>query len=209
MWIHEGFATYTESIYVGCMYGEDSALMYINAKKSSVGNKATVVGIYGVNEEGDGDMYNKGMLFLHTLRHIVNNDAQWWSIIKGMCDTTFKFKNIGYNDVVDYFNQKTGMNLSPVFDQYLKHAKIPVLQYNLKHEEGDTYTFSYKWRADVKNFSMPFFVSTGFNEDKHITATGEWQKMTLTLPKEKDFKIRDDLGYFNTTRYFNPDKTTH
>ena len=96
-----------------------------------------------------------------------------------------------------------------MFEQYLKHAKIPVLQYGLKKEEGDTYTFSYKWRVDVKNFSMPFFVSFGSKEVKQITATGEWQKMILILPKEKDFKIRDDLGYFNVTRYFNTDKTTH
>ena len=206
MWIHESFATYTESIYADCMYGPDTALLYINAKKSSVGNKAPIVGQYGVNEEGDGDMYNKGMLFLHTLRHVVNNDPKWWSIIKGMCDTTFKYKTIGYEDVVTYFNQKTGMNLTAVFDQYLKHAKIPTLQYNLKKEEDGTYTFNYKWKTDVKGFLMPFFVSTDNRTDMHLNATNEWNKVTVTLKKESDLHIRDDLGYFNIQRYFNMDK---
>ena len=209
MWIHESFATYTESIYVECTYGADSALMYINAKKSSVGNKEPIVGKYGVNEEGDGDMYNKGMLFLHTLRHAVNNDAKWWAIIKGMCDTTFKIKNIGYDDVVNYFNQKTGLKLSPVFDQYIRHSKIPTLLYSLTKEDGNKYTLSYRWRAEAKNFSMPFFVSTGTAGDKQLTGTDEWQKITITLKREKEFKVRDDLGYFNVTRYFNTDKTGH
>ncbi len=118
MWIHEGFATYTESIYVECLYGTDTALKYINAKKNEISNKAPIQGIYGVNQDGSGDMYSKGSLFLNTLRHIVNNDAKWWSIIKCMSDTTFKYKNIGYQDVVDYFNHKTGMDLSAIFDQY-------------------------------------------------------------------------------------------
>jgi len=208
MWIHESFATYTESIFVDCTYGADTALLYINAKKPSVGNKETVVGKYGVNEEGDGDMYNKGMLFLHTLRHVVNNDPKWWAIIKGMCDTTFKFRNIGYQDVVNYFNEKTGMNLTPVFEQYLKHARIPVLNYSLKKDEGGNYVFSYKWNTETKNFSMPFFVTIG-SKDKQIMATNEWQKVTLKFSREKDFKIRDDLGYFNERRYFNTDKTSH
>jgi len=200
MWIHESLATYTESMYVDCIYGPDTALMYINAKKSSVGNKNTIVGKYGVNEEGDGDMYNKGMLFFHTLRHIVNDDAKWWAIIKCMCDTTFKFKNIGYSDVVDYFKQKTGLNLSPVFDQYLRHADIPVLQYSLKKEKGHTYTFTYRWHADAKYFSMPFAVSTGEGDDTRLGGTENWHKATLTLKKPSDLKIRDDLEYFNTTK---------
>ena len=206
MWIHESFATYTESLYTDCMYGPDTALMYINAKKVTVGNKAPIQGVYGVNEEGDGDMYNKGMLFLHTLRHIVNNDPKWFSIIKNMCDTTFKFKNIGYTDVVNYFNQKTGIDLSPVFDQYLRHAKIPVLQYNVKKEGINTYIFSYRWKTDTKDFAMPFFISTGTGADMHLDATNDWQKMPLTLTKENALHIRDDLGYFSTSRFFNADR---
>jgi len=201
MWIHESFGTYTESMYVDCMYGPDTALKYINAKKSSIGNRNTVVGKYGVNEEGDGDMYSKGSLFLNTLRFVVNDDPKWWSIIKGMCDTTFKFKNIGYDDVVNYFNQKTGMNLSPVFDQYLRHAAIPVLQYNLKKEKAHTYTFSYRWQTDNQLFSMPFFISiSGGPEKQHITATENWQQMTITLKNPADLKIRDDLGYFDLAK---------
>jgi aminopeptidase N len=197
MWIHESFATYTESLYVDCMYGPDTALKYINAKKSSIGNKNTIVGKYGVNEEGDGDMYSKGSLFLNTLRFIVNDDPKWWSIIKGMCDTTFKFKNIGYSDVVSYFNQKTGLNLTAVFDEYLRQAAIPVLQYNLKKAEGDTFVLTYRWHADAKYFTMPFFISTGGSEKVQLNGTPNWHRATITLKKPDDLHIRNDLGYFD------------
>lgn len=200
MWIHESFATYTESIYVECMHGKDTALQYINAKKAEIGNKSPIVGIYGVNQDGSGDMYSKGSLFLNTLRGIVNDDAKWWRIIKGMCDTTFKYRNIGYQDVVNYFNAKTGMDLSLIFDQYLKHAKIPVLKYSLKRAGFGKYEFTYKWVTDEPRFGMPFHISTDSDSDMVITGTNVEQKTVLNLSKKDKFKILDNLGYFNTEK---------
>jgi aminopeptidase N len=197
MWIHEGFATYSESIYVECMYGYDTALAYINAKKKSVGNKAPVQGVYGVNEEGSGDMYAKGMLFLHTLRHVVNNDTKWWDIIKCMSDTTFKFKNINYDDVVNYFNTKSGIDMTALFDQYLRHAKIPVLRYKLKKVRGKQYELSYQWQTDEASFHMPFHIATSDNKDLVVNGTESQQTLPLTLKNKDDFKVRDDLGYFD------------
>ena len=78
MWIHEGFCTYSESIYVECLFDRKKSLQYINAKKASVLNAAPIKGPYtGVNEEGDGDMYTKGSLLLNTLRTVVNSDLLW------------------------------------------------------------------------------------------------------------------------------------
>lgn len=193
MWIHESFATYTESIYVECMYDSTMAQKYINAKKPTIDNKAPIVGIYGVNEEGDGDMYNKGMLFLNTLRHIVNNDAKWWATIKCMSDTTFKMKNIGYNDVVKYFDKKTGLALDAVFDQYLKYAAIPELEYSLT-KKGGTYYFRYKWNTDVKDFEMPVIVWNG-KSNMRFNASNNWQTAEIKLQKAADFSINDDLMY--------------
>lgn len=195
MWIHESFCTYTESIYVECQFGKDTAIKYINAHKAHIDNKKPIVGPYGVNEEGDGDMYSKGALFLNTIRSIVNDDSRWWALIKGMCDTTFKMKNIGYTDVLTYFNHKTGKDLTTVFEQYLKHPAIPVLHYKLKKTHRGQYEFTYYWQADVTGFTMPVIVSTKGNSAKQLTATTTSQTVTLQLKKETDFKIRTDLLY--------------
>ncbi len=195
MWIHESFCTYTESIYVECMFGKDTAIKYINAHKAHIGNKEPIVGPYGVNEEGDGDMYAKGALFLNTIRSIVNDDTRWWGLIKGMCDTTFKMKNIGYTDVLAYFNQKTGKELSTVFAQYLKHPAIPVFHYKLKKVRRGEYELTYYWQADATGFAMPVIVSTTGNKTMQLPATTMGQTTTLKLKKETDFKVRTDLQY--------------
>jgi aminopeptidase N len=195
MWIHESFCTYTEAIYVECIYGYETAMKYINAKKPTVGNKNPVVGVYGVNEEGDGDMYNKGMLFLNTLRHVTNDDTLWWKTIKCMSDTAFKWHNIDYNDVVNFFSNKLKRNLAPVFEQYLKHSRIPVFEYSLKKIKGKEYELKYRWNTDVAGFTLPAFVSTSGNSYNQLNTETNWQTTIFKLNKPSDFKVNEQWMY--------------
>ena len=39
--------------------------------------RRAIVGTYGVNARGSGDMYPKGGNMLHTIRHIIGDDARW------------------------------------------------------------------------------------------------------------------------------------
>ena len=159
-----------------------------------------VVGVYGVNEEGDGDMYSKGALFINTLRSIVNDDEKWWSIIKGMCDTSFKMKNVSYENVAMYFCRKTGKDLLPVFEQYLKFPKIPVFEYKLKKLKKGEFKLSYRWAVDAKDFKMPVFVPTIENPKQILKATTEFQTTTIKLKKEIEFKVLDNLEYIEVKK---------
>ena len=67
MWVHEGFCTYAEVLYVECVYGYNSMLSYVNNQRSSVLNDKPVIGPYHVNVTGSNDMYYKGSLMLHTI----------------------------------------------------------------------------------------------------------------------------------------------
>ncbi len=195
MWIHEGFCTYSEAIYVECMHGYETAMKYVNAKKPTVGNKHPIVGVYDVNEEGDGDMYNKGMLFLNTLRHVTNDDSLWWKTIKCMSDTAFKRQNIDYNDVVNFFSDKLKRNLRPVFEQYLKNSSIPVFEYSLKKVKGKDYELKYRWNADASGFALPVFIATTANPYPQHNAKTEWQTTTLKLNNPTDFKVNEQWMY--------------
>ncbi len=66
-------------------------------------------------------------------------------------------------DVVEYFNHETGKNLTPIFDQYLRHPAIPVLELKFDEPGG---TVSYRWKADEKSFAMP--VRVGAKDDWQI-----------------------------------------
>ncbi|MGB6597413.1 MAG: M1 family metallopeptidase [Candidatus Acidiferrum sp.] len=194
MWIHEGWATYLECLYVEYMWGHDDYLKYVNAYKSKVKNQVPIIAERGVNAEPPQDMYFKGALFLNTLRSVVNDDPRWFKLIHDFYQH-FKYKNIMTEDVVQFFNQKTGMNLTPIFNQYLRHTAIPALE--LKFNEADG-TVSYRWKVDEQGFAMPVRVGTKGNW-QIIDATTTWQ--TLKTPLSKDqFDVATDLYYIKVEK---------
>ena len=68
-------------------------------------------------------MYFKGALFLHTLRSVVNDDARWWKLMRDLYQQ-FKYRNIMTEDMVALLQRADGQELTPIFDQYLRHTAL-------------------------------------------------------------------------------------
>lgn len=199
MWIHEAFCTYGEALYVECLYGKEKAYTYSNGWKRIVSNDKPIVATRNTNTEGSGDMYFKGALMLHTIRNIVDNDEKWLSIIKSFAQD-FKGKITQTDAVVKYFNEKTGKNLTSVFEQYLKTTKIPIFEYKI--EEGK---FKYRFDGVVENFSMPMVVEFG-TTPMRLEASGQWETLVFDARGGNDkllsqpIKVRTDLFYVNVKK---------
>ena len=191
MWIHEGWTTYLECLYVEYMFGKTDGLKYTNGYKSKVRNREPIVARRGINAEPPQDMYFKGALFLNTLRSVINDDKRWFALIKDFYQT-FKYKNIMTEDVVTFFNRRTGKSLTPIFDQYLRHAALPELE--LKFTDG---TVAYRWKADEKEFAMPVRVGTK-GKWQLIQPTTDWQTMKSDIKKD-EFEVATDQ-YFVDVR---------
>jgi aminopeptidase N len=126
MWIHEGWTTYLEDLYVEHMFGREDALKYINGYKSKVRNREPIITQRGIHRSPSQDMYFKGALFLHTLRSVVDDDERWWKLLRDLFQQ-FKYQNIMTEDLVQFFNARLGRTLTPLFDQYLRRAALPTL----------------------------------------------------------------------------------
>ena len=189
MWIHEGFTCYTESVFLECQYGYEKAQQYINGLKRNIQNDKPIIGQYGVGNEGSGDMYYKGALMLNTIRHIINDDSKWWEIILKYSNT-FRHKIIDTPTVIAFFNQETGLNLSPIFNQYLKYKEVPILRVNIDKKKR----LSLKWKTEETHFEMPVEVNIN-GKIKRIQVTNQWTKFTE--------KIKSDFGSknFNTNKF--------
>ncbi|HYG39869.1 MAG TPA: M1 family metallopeptidase [Cytophagales bacterium] len=195
MWIHESFCTYSESLYVSCIYGEDMARKYVLAQRSGIRNISPMMGIYGVNNEGDGDMYLKGSVVLNTLRNVINNDPLWFDILKGI-QKEFALQTVYKKDIVNYINRRTGKDFYYFFDQYFGYAKIPVLEYKFE-KKGRKAWLKYRWKTDEEDFRMPAKVTlSSARQMEFIYPTTDWQKIKLGVA-EKDFKINNEDFYFN------------
>src|SRR5271170_4490635 len=194
MWIHEGWTTYLESLYVEYTYGYDDAMTYLNAYKKKVKNDRPIITVRGTNAEPPQDQYFKGALFINTLRSIVNDDARWFALIHDFYQH-FKYRNIMTEDVEQYFNQQTGINLTPVFDQYLRQTAIPTLELKFNEAEG---TVDFRWQADEPDFAMP--IRVGKKTDwQIIQPTTYWQTMKTPL-KKNEFDVATDLYFVTVSR---------
>ena len=196
MWIHEGFCTYSEVIYVECMYGYETMLEYVNNQKRFVRNDKPIVGPYNVNKKGSNDMYQKGSLMLHTLRNLINDDELWFSILKGI-SIDFKYKVLDGKDIIEYINRKVDFDLSLFFNQYLFNSKIPILEYKIQ-KEGREYVLLYRWNA-IKDFDMKLLINDG-EKNIWISPNSEWKEYTIGNIDIKNFSIRDDLFYVDTKK---------
>jgi aminopeptidase N len=194
MWIHEAWATYLEGLYVEYRWGKADSITYLNGLKPKIYNLRPIVAERGVNADPTEDQYFKGALMLNTLRSVVDDDAKWFALLHGYYQH-FKYQDIMTKDVVDYFNLHSGMNLTPIFNQYLRHTGIPRLELLFGEAPG---MVMYKWDADEDDFAMPVRVGTpGHWEIIHPTT--QWQSMQTPLSKE-EFQVATDLYYVDVNK---------
>ena len=193
MWIHEGWATYLEALYVEQRFGKDAALKYVNGEKVKVKNQDPVITQRGIHRSPTQDMYFKGALFLNTLRSVVDDDGRWEKLIRDFYQR-FKYQTIMTEDVVQFFNAQLGRNLTPVFDQYLRRAALPTLE--LAFVEPGRLT--YRWKADERAFAMPVRIGTG-GKWQVIEPTTNWKTMPTTLTKD-NVEVATDLYYINVSK---------
>ena len=194
MWIHEGWTTYLEGLYVEYRWGKGDAIRYLNGLKPKIYNRRPIVAERGVNADPTEDQYFKGALMLNTLRSVIDNDPKWFELIYDFYQQ-FKYRNIMTEDVVTWFNLHTGMNLTPIFDQYLRHRKPPRLELLFGEAPGMA---MYKWDAAEDDFAMPVRVGTP-DRWQIIHPTTRWQWMQTPLTKEQ-FQVATDLYYVDVNK---------
>jgi len=190
MWIHEGWTTYMEVLYVEYRWGKADAIRYVNGLKPKVHNEIPIITKHGTNAEPPQDQYFKGALMINTLRSVIGDDAKWFADIHDFYQA-FQYQNIMTEDVVAWWNQRTGMDLTPFFDEYLRHAAIPELDVRFDAAKG---AVSYRWKADEAGFAMPIEVGEPQHWMLVKPVTTEWKTMPWAGSKE-DFAVDSDHYY--------------
>ena len=188
MWIHESFTNYSESLFTEYWYGKKAGAQYVIGLRKNILNDQPIIGPYGVNKEGSSDMYYKGANLLHTIRQIVNDDEKWRSILIGL-NQKFGKVTCTSDEIINYFNEKTGLDLSPTFNQYLKFKSIPVLE--LRQNGGKV---ECRWLANVVDFNMSLALQG--EVDQWIKPSRKWSAIP-NITDVKAVKIKKDF-YIDT-----------
>lgn len=191
MWVHEGFTNYSESLYLDYFFGKEASGSYVRGIRRSIRNDKPIIGHFGVNQEGSGDMYNKTGNLIHMIRRIINDDEKFRSILRGL-NKEFYHKSVNGTDIINYFNLQSGTDLTQVFNQYLKTTKIPVLEYQINGP-----TIKYRWTNCLEEFDMPVIAYAG--KEIQLFPTTEWKTETIQGADLTGFRVDADF-YISTKR---------
>lgn len=182
-WIHEGFASYCEALYVEATQNHSAYINYMLFQRIMIQNKRPLVRKRGIRyfDYHDQDIYTKGSWVLHTLRNEMRNDSLFFDILK-----TFRLENhqkqIFSETFIELVNRKTGKNYQWFFNQYLYNRKAPILEYFMTAEG-----LYYRWTETAEDFNMPVEL---------ITPSGD--RITLYPTRKTKLKrIRETQFSFN------------
>ncbi len=146
MWLHEGFAVYTEALYAEYLHGEQVLYSYMTTVRSRVHNlravapreTQTTTQIYFMPPDytvSNGDIYNKGACILHTLRYLIGDDAFFQALrLMAYPDPALEAVTDGdqcrlasSDDFQHIVESVTGADLEWFFDLYLRQEQLPLL----------------------------------------------------------------------------------
>jgi len=172
MWIHESFTAYSENLFVDYYWEKEASAAYCRGTRLNISNDRPIIGPYNVNKEGSGDMYAKGANMLHTIRQIINDDELWREILRGL-NTEFYHQTVKSEQIENYMIEKSGLELKPIFDQYLRDIRIPTFEYAIV--DGRMY---YRWANCIKGFNM--MVKVFINGQEHwLQPKQNWTDLSL------------------------------
>ncbi|MGB5270148.1 MAG: M1 family metallopeptidase [Eudoraea sp.] len=172
MWIHESFTAYSENLYLDYYFGPEASAEYVIGTRSRIRNDRPIIGVYGVNYEGSGDMYYKGSNMLHTLRQLLEDDEKWRQILRGL-NKEFYHQTVTTNQIENYLSEQTNIDLTAFFNQYLRTTKIPVLEFSLKGNK-----MRYRYTNIVKDFDMPVRIKVN-EQEQWLFPRAEWKTENL------------------------------
>ncbi|WP_343631948.1 M1 family metallopeptidase [Fluviicola sp.] len=180
MWIHEGFTCYSETLFTDYWFGKEDADKYCQGLRKNIMNDQPIIGPYGVNTEGSGDMYYKGANMLHTIRAIYGNDSLFRMMLRKM-NADFYHQTVTTQQIEQFISKELNMDLSKVFDQYLRTKNPPTLQ--LKYSKKKV---KFRWVNCVDGFNMPIM-----NGKQKLACTSKWG--SYAIGHDYSFELNPNL----------------
>lgn len=189
MWIHEGFTSYSENLYLEYYFGKEAGAEYVIGTRKNIANDRPMIGYYNVNKEGSSDMYFKGANMLHTLRQLVEDDEKWREMLRGL-NREFYHQTVTTQQVENYISEAFGKDLTEFFNQYLRTTKIPTLEYKIEKK-----TLKYRYTNIVDDFDMPIQIK--INEKEHwLFPNSDW-KTLKEKSKIESFEVDKDFYIYS------------
>ena len=116
----------------------------------------------------------------------MDDDNKFRKLLRGM-NERYYHSFASSAEIEAYINKQSGIDFTPLFNQYLRTTDVPELEYYIK--DGQLF---YKFNRAVTDFTLPLTVTDG-ERKSIIKPTSNWQyikwKGGYNLSFSKDFYI--------------------
>jgi aminopeptidase N len=200
IWLNEGFATYSEAIWLEYTGGYTAYKNDINSDASTYLSQNPGWAMYNASwaevTPNNNTLFNyaitycKGACVLHMLRYVVQDSSVFFNCLRGYAGDTanFRYKSAATDDFTAKISAVSGQDLSWFIDEWVKQPNHPVYA-NLYQFSGNTVGFQAKQTQTNTVFhKMPLTV-----------------KITFTTGPDTTFRVMNDVN--NQTWWWNFTRT--
>jgi hypothetical protein len=191
MWLNEGWASYSEALFLESVYGKARYNSYVEENHRKVlqfahardGQSLPVSGIGWEHTYGS-HVYDKGADMVHTLRGIMGDDA-FFNACKSF-QQKFKLKDVSTTDMEKEFQNFTSVDLAPFFSQWVKEEGFAHFDFHYIIENNGIYAVNLKQTPRFNNevYQIPLQL-TAFDK-----AFNRYDTTVLIKDKEQEFRIK-------------------
>jgi hypothetical protein len=93
--------------------------------------------------------------------------------------------------VIYFFNKNSGLDLTTIFNQYLRYNSIPDLLVRLNNNK-----LEFKWNVNEPNFNMPYDININGKETR-IYPTTDWTTSKIRVNKSDEVEAPTNKFYIN------------
>jgi aminopeptidase N len=208
VWIHEGFATYAEYLFIEHAIGYDAAITEYHDKMKFINKIWPIVQNRNVNENefAGSTVYYKGATLLQCLRATIDNDTLFKNMLRDF-QLQYKYKVVCTDDFIQFVDRYTKNDYGAFFDKFLYKTDAPVLEYEYERCDSNL-VLKYKWTGVKDGFVMPFSIKIiGDKKAYRIIASTKEQEITIenassftffNMSRSPDGCPHNGLTYFET-----------
>lgn len=202
MWLNEGWASYSERLFLEAVYGKKAYDDDIEDNHHSVLQFAHVLdeailpvsGIGHANTYGR-HVYDKGADMVHTLRGLMG-DQSFFEACKSF-QSSFKFKDVTTQDLHTHFQSYTTLDLTGFFEQWVKTPGFAHFDILSATKQDGVYKLTIK---QTPRFNQEVYtnvrlsiaaIALGKRYDTEVILNQAQQTFSITCPFEPEFWVLD------------------
>jgi aminopeptidase N len=233
IWLHEGFATFSEALYLEKSSGTQAYKDFMRSKLFDAKKASGTLFIQDISQVSEIFNYNKsyakGSAVIYMLRNIIGDTLFFKSLKKFVSDTAYRFKNASTENFFNAVQNTTGYNLSYFMNEWVYGEGYP--KYIINWTSTDLTNEKYKVNltlSQIQNINPQFFempvevliktkekdtiftlYNNSLSQNYYLTVNGKPELITFD-PGEKILKEKtgDDpvvlISYYLSQNYPNP-----